>query len=206
MARTLGVIVAGGRGARLGLQLPKALARVGGLTLLERALATADAVCDDAVVAAPADLELPVPAARRIVDTPDADGPLAGIVAGLASRSFERAVILGVDFPLLGSATLAAMLARLPGRRAVIPAPGGIEQPLVSVCDAGAEAVLSAALRCGERSVIAAMRRLDPRLLDDEAIAGLPGGPSSFFNLNTPADLDEAERRLRGPVIRRGAA
>src|SRR5438132_2343792 len=45
MARTLGVIVAGGRGRRLGLEVPKALAAAGGMTLLDRAVATLEEVC-----------------------------------------------------------------------------------------------------------------------------------------------------------------
>jgi molybdopterin-guanine dinucleotide biosynthesis protein A len=32
--------------------------------------------------------------------------------------------------------------------------------------------------------------------LDDAALAGMPGGLACFFNLNTPADLAEAERRV----------
>ena len=56
---TLGVIVAGGRGARLGLGRPKAFAEVGGMTLLARAEAVLAALCDAIVIAAPASLELP---------------------------------------------------------------------------------------------------------------------------------------------------
>ena len=37
MAETLGVLLAGGRGSRLAHGVPKALVRVGGLTLFERA-------------------------------------------------------------------------------------------------------------------------------------------------------------------------
>src|SRR5439155_8105257 len=96
---------------------PKALVRLAGVTLLERALAILSAVCDEVVVVAPAGLALPAPAARadpaspgaresgsapgvrRVNDPPDAAGPLAGVVAGLGARAFARAIVLGVDLP-----------------------------------------------------------------------------------------------------------
>src|SRR5262249_32784657 len=63
--RTLGVLLAGGRGTRLGAGIPKALVVCGGRTLLARALATLDTLGDAVVVVAPRGLELPVPPGQR---------------------------------------------------------------------------------------------------------------------------------------------
>src|SRR5438093_861436 len=106
---TLGVIVAGGRGARLGLGRPKAFAEVGGMTLLARAEAVLAALCDAIVIAAPASLELPPHRFPRVADATDAAVPLAGLVAGLAKLPFARAVALGVDFPLMRPEAFAAL-------------------------------------------------------------------------------------------------
>ena len=56
MAGTLGILLAGGRGRRLGLGPPKALASWAGGTLLDHALATLRAACDEVVVSAPREL------------------------------------------------------------------------------------------------------------------------------------------------------
>src|SRR5262245_62101958 len=62
VVETLGVLVAGGSGSRLGLGVPKAMASVGGVTLLERGVGTLSGLCDQIVVSAPAKLRLQMPA------------------------------------------------------------------------------------------------------------------------------------------------
>ncbi|MBI5710162.1 MAG: NTP transferase domain-containing protein [Candidatus Eisenbacteria bacterium] len=196
MAGTLGVLVAGGRGARLGLRLPKALARVGGRTLLERALETLGGACDEIVVAAPAGLRLPVPPGARADDVAGIEGPLSGLVAGLAARPFARALVLGVDFPLMPAALLRSLADRLGDRAAVVPAPGGIPQPLAAAYAPRAAAALAERLAAGERAVTVAVLALDPLLLGEAELARLEGGVESFLNFNTPGDGTRAESRL----------
>jgi molybdopterin-guanine dinucleotide biosynthesis protein A len=193
-AVTLGVLVAGGRGARLGAGTPKALVRLGGATLLERARRVLGAVCDATVVTAPPELA-PRLGAGVTPDAPGGGGPLAGIVAGLSRRRFERAIVLGVDFPWLGPEMLRALAARLDAAPAVLPAPGGVPQPLASVLSARAAPALAAAFDAGERSAAAAIVALGPVVLDDAALERLPGGVAAFFNLNTRADLERAAAR-----------
>ncbi len=66
------IIAAGGRGARLGGQVPKQLRTVGGRTLLERSIAPFDASerIDEIVVVLPAELAAAPPAEVREVRTP----------------------------------------------------------------------------------------------------------------------------------------
>ncbi|MGH7729860.1 MAG: molybdenum cofactor guanylyltransferase [Candidatus Eiseniibacteriota bacterium] len=206
MRSILGVLVAGGAGSRLALGMPKALARLGGVTLLERALATLAAVCDGIVVSAPARMDLPLPGTvpsargarpvRRADDPAGTLGPLAGIVAGLGSVPCDCAVVLGVDLPFVEPAALEALVERLPGHQAVVPVPGGFPQPLAAAYAAAAGPILASRLAAGERSPIRALRSLDVLSLDDRELAQIPGGAAGFFNLNTPADLVESERRL----------
>jgi molybdopterin-guanine dinucleotide biosynthesis protein A len=193
---TLGVIVAGGRGVRLGLGRPKAFAEVGGMTLLARAEALLETLCDEVVIAAPDGLALPPHRCERVADAEPAGVPLAGLVAGLAALPFERAIVLGVDFPLMRPELLEALLVQLGDRAAVIPAPGGVPQPLAAAYAARALAPLTGALAAGERAVTDAALALDPLVLGDAELARIEGGVDCFFNLNTPEDLAEAERRL----------
>lgn len=202
--RTLGVIVAGGRGVRLGLGRPKAFAEVGGMTLLVRAEQVLAALCDEIVIAAPAGLPLPSHRFARVEDAARGGAPLAGLVAGLSARTFDRAVALGVDFPRMRPEMLAALLAHLGRRAAVIPAPGGVPQPLAAAYAPGAVAPLAASLASGERAVTAAALALDPVIVQDKELARLDGGSTCFFNLNTPADLAEAERHLPALAPTRG--
>lgn len=206
--RTLGVLVAGGAGARLGLGVPKALVRIGGTTLLARAIATLASACDEVVVVAPATLALPAdPRARRVDDPPGMSGPLAGMVAGFAAASWERAFVLGVDFPFLTAATVKALLDRFGAARgadAVVPTPGGVAQPLAAAYAPPARDVLAARLAAGERAPGRAIAALSVLALDGEALGSLPGGADAFFNLNTPADLAAARACLEAGAIAGG--
>ncbi len=193
---TLGVIVAGGQGRRLGLGSPKALVRVGGLTLLDRAIATLERLCDRIVVASPPHLGLPLPKAMLVPDASGARGPLAGLVAGLDSDPYDRAVALGVDFPLLRPSALETLIDRLGDHSAVLPAPGGIPQPLVAAYGPSACAGLKGRLAAGERSLIRAVASLAPLVLTDAELMRLEGGLENFFNLNTPDELARAEQML----------
>jgi molybdopterin-guanine dinucleotide biosynthesis protein A len=193
-ARTLGILLAGGRGERLGLGRPKALAELRGATLLERACRTLARVCDDVVVAAPAEMALPLPpGVRRLLDP--GVGPLGGVAVAAQSILCDRAVVLGVDYPLLEPAMLEALLDLLGERRAVVPAPGGRTQPLAAAYSAAGLDMLSAAFERGERSIVNVLGALDPLVLEDAKLAELPGGSEGFFDVDTPEELARAEER-----------
>jgi molybdopterin-guanine dinucleotide biosynthesis protein A len=194
--RTLGVLLAGGAGRRLGAPVPKALAVCDGHTLLERALRTLAALTDAVVVVAPAEMALPVGAATRVDDPPGEQGPLAALVAGLAARAHDEALVLAVDLPRLEAATLDALRARRGDARAVLAAPHGVPQPLAAWCGPGCAESLAAAFVRGERSVTRALLALEPRIVEGADLDALPGGPDAFANVNTPADLALAERAL----------
>ncbi len=194
--RTLGVLLAGGRGTRLGAGLPKALVVCGGRTLLARARATLGSLCDPVVVVAPRELELPVPRAERVDDPPGARGPLSAMLAGLGSRPFDEALVLAVDLPLVTAGALSALRALRGDALAVLAAPNDLPQPLAAWYASGARDFLEAAARSGERSVIAACRTLVPRLVPDAELASIPGGGGFQWNVNTSEELAQAERAL----------
>ena len=192
--KTLGVLLAGGQGKRLGGETAKALVMCAGRTLLDRAMATLAALCDTVVVVAPHGMAVPVDAACRVADPPDAAGPLAGLVAGLGARPFDLALVLAVDMPLLSPATLTALRALRGEATAVLPAPGGVTQPLAAWYTARAFAPLAAALAAPSPS--RAVFAMQPAIIGEGVLASLPGGLEAWLNVNTRAELDEAERRL----------
>ncbi len=199
-----GVVVAGGLGTRLGLGRPKALVVLHHATLLERASDLLAPACDEIVVAAPAAIGLELPPGarptRRVIDRAPGGGPLAGVVAALENRTFRVAVVLGVDFPFVETAFVRGVVERLsqcPNLRALVPAPGGRLQPLVAAYTPEAASALAAAFEAGERSIVRAVERLQPTVIQDDELASSPGGAAAFFfNLNTREDLLAAERRI----------
>ena len=197
---TTAIVLAGGRGTRLGMNMPKAAVSLCGRTLLARAVATASAAADDVVVVAPADLALPATPARRVDDPPNAGGPLGGILAGLRSVAgcAGPTIVLAVDFPLVRAETLQWLRAALGSDRAVMPAPLGIWQPLVAVYGSDVLDVFERQWRAGVRSIMQAVREIQPRIVGDDELDPRPGGVDEFLNVNTREELAVAEQLMSG--------
>ncbi len=197
MSGTLGVLLAGGAGSRLGSGVPKPEFVVHGLTLRERALATLAAACDRVVIVTPRDRRPDVIGESAWIED-QGDGPLSGIVAGLTADTFDRALVLGVDFPLVRPALLLALLDELTQSRApaVMCAPGGIPQPLVAALSPAAADALRDAFAAGERSVTRAMVAMGAAMVGDDFVIAHGGGPAALMNVNTPEDAAAAQRAL----------
>lgn len=194
----LGILVAGGAGRRMGGGVPKALRVVGGVTLFARAEALLRACCDDWIVCAPQGVTLPVADERRVPDAmPASDvaedagrtsSALAGLVAGLSSRPFGAALVLGVDFPLLDRATLLALHGALGAHAVALAAPGGVPQPLAAWYAPSAAVPLAEAFARGERTLTRAVLALPHAIV--------PVDEARFLNVNTPDDVVRAEALL----------
>ena len=192
----LGVILAGGLARRMGGG-DKALLRVAGETLLERAARRLGPQCDrGAILNANGDPErfsklsdLPVVADA----TDERAGPLAGVLAGLrAAPRFgaSHVVTVAVDTPFFP----ADLVARLEGvaREAAVPLAcaktGDRTHPVFGLWPVALADDLAAAMADGMRKV----DRWTGRHGCAEAVfTAEPFDP--FFNINTPDDLARAE-------------
>ncbi|MBS1678148.1 MAG: NTP transferase domain-containing protein [Actinobacteria bacterium] len=219
MSEARGAVLAGGRGSRLGGA--KATAILAGRPLITYPLAALAAAGIDAFVVAKASsglrgrpsaptTGLKTTAARgpgqrttapalgevEIVTEPaEPTHPLVGIIAALRHAGAPL-VILGCDFPFAPPPLLRA-LAEAP-EPLVVPAPGSDPQPLVARWSPELLPALAAALD-REEPLRRTITALAPRLLDDAELARFGDPARTFFNVNTPADLREAER-----VVERG--
>lgn len=172
-----GVLLVGGASTRFGS--PKALARLGGETLAERAWRLLGAACDERLtVGKEADgLELPFP---LVDDGTETRAALAGIVAGLRRARHERVVVVPVDCARLTREAV-RQLADAGGE--VATAPTG---PLPAALDRGILPVLERELAAGRLRLRDAFAGLDARVV--------PLEPELLVNVNTRADLERLER------------
>ena len=115
------VVLAGGRGERLGMD--KADAVLGGQSLLERSLALLAPLTDDPVVVLRRGqvLQAGPPAARVVRDLAPYEGALAGLAAGLAACRHDWAIVVACDMPFLNARLLAHMASLREGFDAVVP-------------------------------------------------------------------------------------
>ena len=189
----LGVVLAGGRGSRLG-GADKALVTVAGRPLLSHVLDRLQPQVAAVVLNAngdPARLSgfgLPVIADER----DDRPGPLAGILAGLdraAAQKFALVVTVSCDAPCLPLDLVSRFLAvRAEGVPGAVAVSGGRRHPAVSLWPSGAADVVREALSRDERRVDDVARALGLTEVDWPTV---PVDP--FFNINTPQDIAEIE-------------
>jgi len=177
----VGVVLAGGRGRRLGGD--KATVELDGVALLLYPLRALAAVTQTQVVVAKGDTRLPVlPRGVATWHEPDAPRhPLTGVVHALRTAHRRPVLCCAVDLPLLDPATLRRLLDADDGRHAcVVPRVDGRIEPLCALWRPRA---------CGT------LERLPEGLAMREAVAALDAlevdfpDPRPFTNVNAPEDL-----------------
>ena len=184
----LGVVIAGGRGARLGGS--KALAALAGRPLLDWALDALRPVAGQLAVVAKAGTRLPpLPPSVAVWHEPPADHhPRHGLVHALQRAAGASVVVLAVDLPLVTPASLEALVAAAEGRLAAIASARERRQPLCGVYATGALPVLLAAVP--DEPLTATVARLAPAVV--EVV-----DPAELTNVNTRDDLARAAALLR---------
>jgi molybdopterin-guanine dinucleotide biosynthesis protein A len=169
------VVLAGGTARRMG-GADKAALVVGGMTLLERALAAVACAAEVVVVGSP------VPTSRRVswtVEDPPLGGPAAGLLAALDRfrTAPDLVLALAVDMPGVLPATVSRLVAALDGQPggdgAVLVDRDGRHQTLAAVYRR--DALVEARARHPEphglpmRRLVGAMRLAEVAAVDDEA-------------------------------------
>ncbi|MBM3529966.1 MAG: molybdenum cofactor guanylyltransferase MobA [Alphaproteobacteria bacterium] len=197
-APTLGLILAGGLARRMGGG-DKPLTRVGGQTILERAIARMTPQCARLVINANGDPARFAATGLPVVadSVPDFAGPLAGILAGLdwaSANAPGTADVVSVpgDCPFLPR----DLVTRLHAARAAAGTPmacarsGDWRHPTVALWPVALRADLRAAL------TVEGLRKIEIwTARHGVAIADWPDRPvDPFFNVNTPEDAAAADR------------
>ncbi|MDE2361994.1 MAG: molybdenum cofactor guanylyltransferase MobA [Hyphomicrobiales bacterium] len=196
--RIFGLVLAGGQALRMGGD--KAFVMLGGQPLASHALRRLRAQCAAVAVSANGD-----PARWTGFDTDVLEdkiegsrGPLAGVHAGLVyarERGFEWVVTLPVDTPFAPRDLVVSLAsARIEGKaRMAVAVTGDRRHHTVALWPVDvADEIARTLIEGQERSVGRFGARLAP------VDAWWPIAPfDPFFNINTPADLAQAERILR---------
>jgi molybdenum cofactor guanylyltransferase len=203
-----GFIQAGGGSTRFGED--KALVRLGDKTMLQRTGELLASVCHDVTIIAPAgkyaDAQWPV-----LADRWPGEGPLGGIVTALNSLKEAPApedllalvhgpcpfaFILSCDMPFLTKEFLAFLKKRAIASEAlvVVPEAGRRLEPLCACWCAQSAGAIQAAFDAGGRKVTEAMKHVPMEVLDESAWKRFDTDGRLFWNMNTLADYEEAQR------------
>lgn len=198
------VVVAGGVSKRFGQD--KGLVMLAGKPLILHVLDRLDAVIDDVVVVVNSEEQkrkfaaVAGQKARVVVDKANVQSPLVGALAGFESVKCEYTLLSACDTPFLSNQMLSLLLDVCVGKNAAIPRwPNGNIEPLhAAYCAKTATEAARTALgesRRDMRSMIANMRNI--RYISTLALRQFDPKLNTFFNINTPNDLQRAEAFIR---------
>lgn len=196
MTRPFVLILAGGEGSRMGGRKPTRL--LGGVSLLDRAVAIGRQWNDDPVVAIRCGRDNGHPDARTVSDRMDLDGPLAGLAAGVevaVKVGAEQLLLMPADMPFLPSdmdQRLAEALHRSAHAGCAMAVSGGRPYPVCTLWRLGELSVqLPAYAGQGSRSLHGLAEQLGVVPVEWES-----AGRDPFLNINDEIDLAVAESWL----------
>jgi molybdopterin-guanine dinucleotide biosynthesis protein A len=183
------VILAGGLGRRLGGA--KATAELGGRALISYPLQALSEALGEVVVVAKHDTELGSLGGVPVwIEPAEPRHPLAGIVHALALAGGRGVLVCAADMPFVVPSLVTRIAAADPlGAPAIVPTCGGELQPLLALYLPAAAAALERGAAGAGRPLRQVVAAIGPRLIEVQ-------DRRSFFNVNDPADLAQAEAML----------
>lgn len=189
-----GIILAGGRSRRLGRD--KAVEPFGGQPLIRRVIERVAPLTSEIVVVVADSARgdsLPLDADHRIaLDIFPEGGSLGGIFSGLTAASNQWGLVVACDMPFLNSGLLKHMLAQREDWDAVVPQPGSFPEPTHALYSRACLPYMETRLRANDLKISGFFDQVRVRYLAQEEIETFDPALHSFFNVNSPEDLERA--------------
>ena len=185
-------IQAGGRSSRMGED--KALLKLHGVPLIELVLHEIEDLTDEILITTNNPKSLEYLHVRLVTDPMPGEGALRGLHTALASANNEHVLVIACDMPFVQKELLAAMLSINSSDDVIVPMLDGNYEPMHAIylrtpCLQAVENALNA----GEKKLTSFFHNVRVHTLGEEIIGMYDPEGLSFYNINTPQDLQMAE-------------
>jgi molybdopterin-guanine dinucleotide biosynthesis protein A len=194
-------VQAGGRSSRMGRD--KGLVEVGGRPLAQHVIDRLGALAQEILITTMDPEAYAALGFRTVVDESPGAGALDGLRTALRAAGGDRVLVCACDMPFASEALARAMLALAASAEAVVPRNDGDFEPLFAVYRRACLPAIERALAEGRRRVISFFPEVDLRVLEEADLRSIDPDPWSFFNVNTPSDLELAEEHWRAASTER---
>ena len=206
---TTSIVLAGGRGSRLGKE--KHTEPVAGRSLIERVIERLSPLSTEILIVISQRQSrssfTSYAQVRMVVDLHAGGGPLGGIYTGLVQSSSFSNLAVACDMPFLNGGLLRYMIDLAPGFDIVMPRIGDYREPLHAVYTRDCLPAMESLIEEGNLKVSDLVDLVRVRYVGKEEIESFDPEHLSFFNVNTTEDLERArELALREAAIDRGAS
>lgn len=195
------IILAGGDSQRMGRDKAN-LTLGGGQTLLQRVIASMQQIFPCVIISVRQprpEISLPqVCDGQADERMPATAGPLAGLVSGLGSITTPWAFVVACDMPFVEPAVVELMGKYREPHQAVVPIVNGHRQTLAAYYARSCLDTIHAHIAAGgKNSLRAVLEKLRVRYVDEAELLKADPGLRSFFDLDTPQDIESAQRGVK---------
>lgn len=190
------IVLAGGESQRLGTD--KAFLKIGGQVLIESIVEKMARIGDEVIIVTNSPQKYDYLEARLVSDVYPGTGALGGIYSGLRAARHDYGLVVACDMPFLDLRLLRYMILLSPGQDVVIPRAGELTEPLHAIYSKRCLQPIERVLASGGRKIISFFPEVRVRYVEEQEISLFDPQHLSFFNVNTPGDLEKARRLARG--------
>ncbi len=191
-----GVILAGGKGRRLGES--KTRVEIGGQPLIERVLGVIEPLFDELLIVGGGqgthDLGVRVEA-----DIIPQKGSLGGIYSGLCYAASSQIFCFACDMPFLDAGLIEYMINNSAAYDVLIPRFAGELHPLHTIYSQACQEPIRRQLDRHELKIVNFFPRVKVGYVEAGEISRINPGGYALFNINTHRDLSEA-RKIAGRI------
>jgi molybdopterin-guanine dinucleotide biosynthesis protein A len=187
-----GIVLAGGQSSRLGTD--KSFINVNGQSLIERIVAKLTRLSDDVIIVTNSPDEYDHLEARLVGDIYPGKGALGGIYSGLRAAANAYSLVVACDMPFLDLNLLRYMIILAREHDVVIPRIGGLPEPLHAIYSKNCQEPIDRLLARGGLKIIDFFSEVRVRYVEEGEVDIFDPQHLSFFNVNTPDDLEEMKK------------
>ena len=184
-------IQAGGQSRRMGSD--KGLVRLAGVPLVMHVHHRLRRLADEVLITTNRPEAYAFLGLRMASDPLPGAGALSGLSTALEAARGDRVLVIACDMPFVHAPLVAHLLALAEDHEAVVPRRSGEFEPLLAVYHRACLPAIQASLTAGQRRVISFFPAVRLRPVDEAELQRFDPSGRSFFNINTPGDLREAE-------------
>ena len=187
------IVMAGGDSRRMGTD--KAGLLLDGQTLLQSVIATMQQLFPQVMVSVRqprAGIDLP-----QVCDEQPDGGPLAGLAASLGQITTPWAFMVACDMPFVVPEVVELLAGYRLQHQAVVPVVHGHPQPLAAFYAASCLAPLRASLAAQQKGLRGVLKQMDVRYVGEAEMLEADPHLRSFFDLDTPQDIEAAMNGVR---------
>ena len=191
-----GIILAGGESKRLN-SVEKSNLLVGGRRIIERMMTVYEKLFHESILVSNRPTTHLEWDAVVVKDIYAKRSSLTGIHSGLFYTKTDHAFIAACDTPFLNTELVKAILQRIePGIDVVIPRTDAGIEPLCAVYSRRCLQTVQHALEQNNLKIRNLFNKLKVKEISEAVLRKRDSGLVSFFNINTPVDLEQANRMI----------